>query len=195
MQAIQDVQDAIVDAESPQKKAVEWGKLGAQYGALGGRPTIDKDALLTSEEKVIRQQLDVEAERALQAAKVEERGEKFGFQAKANFCHLWRKAQKIVKDEDNLMSYFVKVTGRSKASLKAALEGEERWNKLCEAAGMSEKGQGLTKKEAQMPKYLRSRKVPAMQIPRLHCIGHFQPLIKTYQLPSIRRLVLDVRGS
>ena len=97
------------------------GKKGAEFGVLGGRPQAVRDEILSPQEKIIQHQLGIEESKSHRAVKERERDESFGFRAKAKFCQMWHKAGQIVSDEDNLMSYFVKVTGRDKASLRLSL--------------------------------------------------------------------------
>ena len=69
---------------------------------------------------------------------------------------MWHRAGKVVSDENLLMSYFVKVTGRYKHHLQAALTGDTQWEAELEAAGKSATGK-LSRFQAQTPSYLRRR--------------------------------------
>ena len=104
---------------------------------------------MSPEEQIIQQQVDIEGSKHFSQVKVPELDESFGFKAKAKFCEMWKKALTIVSDEDNLMSYFVKVTGRPKVQLQAALENEEKWKSQLRSSGLESSG-FRSREEAQL---------------------------------------------
>ena len=142
-QIVQDAQDTPPPktAQEIVEFCKESGKKGGEFGKLGGRPKVSKEAVLSSEEHIVQEQLGISTEvRSMRALKCRERNEDFGFQAKARFCELWEEAIKIVKDEEKAMSFFVKITGRSKPALKAALAGKETWTTQLQLSGLTTQG-------------------------------------------------------
>ena len=185
LQIVQD-SEAITPSKSNEEivqACREAGKKGAQYGYLGGRPAKVKDQALSAEDQIVQHQIGMTEEcNAMRAIKARERDESFGFRAKARFCEIWKAAKGVVSDEEKLMSYFVKQTGRERKALQEALQGEAKWNAQLQKSGMLVKG--ISPVEAQLPSYLRkryrSKAIRALGGGRKSEISFMYPVVKTW---------------
>ena len=136
----------IVPIEGPQawtrEKAREAGKLGAEFGRLGGRP---KRKSFSSEALVV----------AGVPGKRHTRDETFGVEAKLKLCAL---VEKTVKETSQ--SIEVVVAGLSRnlvrpaSQIWKAIEGKTKWEAIVAAAGRG----NARRSEAQLPKYLWNRR-------------------------------------
>ena len=126
------------------EQCVEYGKLGAAFGRLGGRPrkaqTSEALATLSSTQGAKRL-----------------RDESFGPHAKLRLCGLVEKTAKETGESlEVVVANLSRRLGRASAQIWKALEGKAKWVAIVGAAGFTVTG--LSRMEAHLPKYLRTRR-------------------------------------
>ena len=126
----------------------EAGKLGAVYGHLGGRPRKKVEEMSIVPCGTRRERADV---------RVAARDETFGPQAKLRLCALYDEMMKQGVSPHEAVRQLVESSGRTRQMVKKAIEGRQKWQTACEAAGWTSKG--LHPEEAHLPMYLRKREI------------------------------------
>ena len=118
-------------------QCVKWGALGGKSGRLGGRPRKSEGAYKPT------------------PGRKRVRDESFGPQGKLKMCALMHKLESKFEDLEALAKHMVLLTGRTKAQVLSVWKNEAKWQRICDASGMSKSG--LKKNESHLPQFLRVR--------------------------------------
>jgi hypothetical protein len=133
--------DSIVAAERShdewRSQCKVWGALGGKSGRLGGRPRKPEGQWVQA------------------PGKKRVRDESFGPQRKLRMCALMHKLESKFEDLEALAKHMATLTGRPKAQVLTVWKNEDKWRRICDTSGVSKSG--LSKNQAHLPGYLRTR--------------------------------------